>query len=58
MGTGQVPITHLLPEMSEGVLQTFLLRYGEGMEFQAEKCSLIYSYPMANGIACAMITLT
>jgi len=37
MGRGQVPVTHLLPEVLDGVLQTFLLRYGEGMEFQAEK---------------------
>jgi hypothetical protein len=37
LGRGQVPITHLLPEVSDGVLQTFLLRYGEEMEFKAEK---------------------
>jgi len=37
MGTGQVRITHLLPEVSDGVLHTVLHRYGEGMEFQSEK---------------------
>jgi len=58
MGTGQVPFTHLLPEVSDGVLQTVLLRYGERMEFQAEKWSRIYSYPVANGNGIAMITLT
>jgi len=39
MGTGQVPITHLLSDMSDGALQTVLLRYGEGIEFQTEKWS-------------------
>jgi len=58
LGKRQVPITHLLPEMSDEVLQTVPLRYGKGMEFQAEKYSRIYSYPVANGTGSAMITLT
>ena len=58
MGMRQVPITYWLSEVSYGVLQTVLLRYGEGMEFQAEKMSRIYSYPVENGTGIAMITLT
>jgi len=58
METGQVPITHLLLEMSDRVLRTVLHRHGERLEFQAEKLSPIYSYPVANVTGISVITLT
>ena len=57
MGMRRVRIAKLPLEVSDGILGTVLSRYGEVKDIQAETCSRLYRYPVANGIRLAMITL-
>ena len=55
MGTRRISIVTLTPEVLDGVLRLVLSGYRELMDIQAESWSLLYRYPVANGIRLAMI---
>jgi len=57
MGARRVGISNIPPEVSGGVLRTFLSRYRAVSDMQVETWSGLYRYPVANGIGLAMVTI-
>ena len=57
MWARRIWIANLPPEVSDGVLQAVLSRYGEERDIQVETWSRLYRYTVANDIRIAMITL-